>query len=768
MILLLLLVCLRCFPQFVTLQGRQFKDENGNDFNPVICNYTAQLVNEPLLYDFKSTHLSPHLTEGEHSDQWECGCNPAFPCEDQIANDFIYLLSMGFNTVRVFGLEAFGLTKGEEEPWCNPNPKPICTDTGLYAYVQSCHLDDYSHFYFEPLLINNTYNKANIDTLFARILKLLTIASNTTYNGKSLKVMLITGGSIGTFNTKFPDYYKQYLDSLAHFISSQPMAIQQTLFAYDLFNEPFASIKYWPWALYPDKQEVCNYCNQWYYALKNGENEEYKHLVTLGGGFKADIFEFDPGILTLDFYSQHFYPDKKLFEYDNNTYLPMMINRMKGYYYWLQTNCPMPWTIGENAFTAPDINPTVVNFTDAFDGTWAQQIDYLNAAINGVWQCSGSGYSWYHYQGGDLGILKSKTAITIPPTVGQCNGDSPWPGCHGEAKPAHCEIENFTAPPLGSCNNNDIFYYDPYNHENLTGVDHIKGDSLSGTIEVDSQHPIKDAVINAMTYMGIDPRTGKGANDWYYTYSNAEGKFKLIPINYIFPYDSDFVKVDVLKISATGAGRLYRPDYYHPIINNDVYLLTRGSTVKFSDHLTNLTIPAGFNIYKAWNDLTVDGVTTFEPGSSCDFTARQFVDIFPSFDFNATAGCTVHIYNSQTFSDCGNFEGIQSENSQPSKSESPQTKSPEIEVSFLLPGDKFDFTIIPNPNYGIFSLEIEDQQNNGNEYSVTLQNLSGSTIRQMKSTMKNIELNFTDLAKGAYFVNIKTQRNSKTKTLILK
>lgn len=85
---------------FVTLQGRQFYDHQGNPFYPVVVNYG---VNLPHINDGNTNTLSNFEIAPDGSIGGTNGYDhPAFDKgADRILVDFLKIKSMGFNAVRL-------------------------------------------------------------------------------------------------------------------------------------------------------------------------------------------------------------------------------------------------------------------------------------------------------------------------------------------------------------------------------------------------------------------------------------------------------------------------------------------------------------------------------------------------------------------------------------------------------------------------------------------------------------------------------------------
>lgn len=63
LVLILVIVTSTCNGQYVTLQGRQFKDQNGADFYPMICNYITEIAKDAS----GNLFILPHTKYGANS-----------------------------------------------------------------------------------------------------------------------------------------------------------------------------------------------------------------------------------------------------------------------------------------------------------------------------------------------------------------------------------------------------------------------------------------------------------------------------------------------------------------------------------------------------------------------------------------------------------------------------------------------------------------------------------------------------------------------------
>jgi hypothetical protein len=505
--------------QYVTLQGRQFKDENGDDFYPVVCNYLVSVVNTDK-NNFSTTFLSPNKAWGPGDWSWDCSSTGT--CNDQFENDFKQLLSMGFNTIRIMGLQPVFIEGGSIIPSYNPACNWVCPSTGFYLLspgISDCASDKW--FKIQPPFDDDTSQR-----LFDHIENILQVVSSASYLDKKLKIILVSGGADEDYSLDFPEAYRDYLAVLGERISAIGAdSVKGALLAYDLFNEPRAS---WNWkSLWPSattghsKQDVCNNVRIWYDTLKT---HDPNHLITFGGTGMNDIFEFDPAILTVDFYSPHIYTTKRSFE-NSPGYYDKMLRRIKGEFFWLQNSLPMPWIIGETGFLAQDPQDSV--FYPVVDGTLLEQKDYADSTLSLVRQSNGSGYSWWIYQ--NVHWLDPTQDYYGIYDYGQC---SPIP-CHLNAKPVHEAFENYIPQTPGTMSQPD-HYLDPYDHSTYNpNTKHVTGRVLN-----QYDVPIKDAFI-----LGFTRLKGYGQQTEYnvhYTFSDSSGYFTIIPYDYDTVWSTKF------------------------------------------------------------------------------------------------------------------------------------------------------------------------------------------------------------------------------------
>jgi hypothetical protein len=730
--------------QYVTLHGRQFKDEHGNDFYPVVCNYIVSIVNQEK-NDFSSTFVSPEFAWGADSTGWDC--SSTMSCNTQLEIDFKQLLSMGFNIVRLMGLGPIFIAEGTVVKSWKDTCDWICPYSGFYIFAPHNDSDCLNDKWFR---LQSPFIDDTSQRLFEHIENILQVASATEYNGKKMKIILITGGGRGDYSLDFPNEYGEYLSVLGEKISSIGVdSVKGAIMAYDLFNEPTCS---WDWeSLWPSdstghsKQDVCKNVKDWYDSLKT---HDPNHMITFGGKGMNDLFEFDPAILTVDFYSPHFYPTKRSFE-SSPGYYDKMMNRIKGEYYWLQNNLPMPWIIGETGFLAQN----TFNYPEV-DGTLSEQKDYADTTLSLVRQSNGSGYSWWIYQNVKwTGPSQDYYGIY---DYGQC---SPIP-CHTTAKPVHQAFENFVPQPPGILSQPD-HYFDPYDHE-YYNPDTTK--YVSGYVLDQYNAPIEGAFIKA--YTRLHGYGSQSKLDDHYTFTDENGKFILIPYDYD-TLEPNYNRIECVYISAPGGSRMISSCWECPngISNNQTFILNKNE-LNYQENVVGLNIlPNQKKILQAWDNITLQDVTIQSHG---DFEVKARSEIIVNTELQAYDSSIVWIHISKSQIPCDSLSPNFYKSSsliEPAFQEEIEPKK-EICLKFMPLEKEFGFIIYPNPGNGVFKIEISDFPDNKDMFLTAFDQFGKKVFYSVvQSEIMLLDLSF--LSKGIYIVKIENAEKVKCKKIII-
>jgi len=774
-----LFIGVTCFSQtgYVTIQGRQFKDGEGNNFNPVVCNYVVDVVTPSgSVNDFSTSYISP---EGGY------GISPGYECDEANCNDYLLadfneILKLGFNTVRIMGVRPLFYTQGQT--WTCWDSITTYTFSSSGFYIEAHPHDSLvlgtcagEAFY----LVNGT--DANSQVLFEHIRNILLVASQANYQGKKLKVILITGGAAEQYyNEDYTNSYDTYLSALTTYLTTNLTSVErETLIAYDLFNEPGFCWAYWSrwpyvWNGEPTKEHVCKSFRMWNKTIKDIDPS---YLITVGGWADGDIFDFDPNILALDFYSLHIYPLPKDFEgtdpvdkYKNE------VNRIKARYYWCKNNLSLPWIIGETGFQANDLGGQ-----GFIDGSELQQQQYAFETLNDVWKCEGSGYSWWTYQDEFFNPWSYAYFGIIT------NGEVPN---NVREKPVSQVFENFPAP-VPSCNcecpedpqdphPQHSTYFDPFEHSYYAYINNLQSsftNTISGTVLNEAGDPIKDAVIVGTSYLKPGrSNTDPPYLDSHYTFSESNGVFHLIPYNYVsveHPELHLYNYIYDMQISALGSERQARttnnvfPDGYmtFPSIEEG----TTGETFQlkqpiYNSNYNNIEVHASEH-----RDLSALSVLTganinYEPGSSGDITARIEVRIVEESKFSGE----VHLFNTPTFLDCDFLSAFYDvPHANELKKQESISSDKFIELSFNRDKENINFSVYPNPNDGIFSVTICDSGEMNSMYQIKIFNLIGSLIYQTEEDSRLFTVNLSSLPQGIYTIQVDNKTSLGSKKLII-
>ncbi|MDB4534554.1 peptide-N-glycosidase F-related protein, partial [Vicingaceae bacterium] len=89
-------------------------------------------------------------------------------------------------------------------------------------------------------------------------------------------------------------------------------------------------------------------------------------------------------------------------------------------------------------------------------------------------------------------------------------------------------------------------------------------------------------------------------------------------------------------------------------------------------------------------------------------------------------------------------------------------------VSGIKEEENFEIDLFPNPNNGIFNMDLTKDMGN---VVVTVNDITGATAKtyffKNKFELNNYQFNISDLSKGTYFIQVKTTHQASVKTVIL-
>jgi len=740
---LLLTFCVSVTAQgtgYVTIQGKQFK-LNGNNYYPMVMNYSIESV----------VHNSTYFISPDHSFNTsnDFECTNLSSCNGQIQNDFNYIAGMGFNAVRLAiypkyypGTGFYLRFKCLDQSVCDSiiiNPDDPY-DPGLHILLS----------YYDDILA-----RANA-----------TVNSVTSQNAP-LKIIFILLGYHSDLNTTELSAWNDLFEAISAHIATA--SNNDALFAYDLINEPCYSV-----SPMKTKEDACNMINTWYSTINANDPD---HLVTIGSCGYEDVTSFDPAILKLDFLSLHFYPDFQ--EYENRS-LPSVqqtaITRSLNKVYWTQQNSALPFIIGETGFTAsinyPDYATQIIPL--GFNGSITDQATYALQTLNATCNCGSSGYSWWSYQdvsysdpgpsfgGNFFGLLERNHA----------------PESSAEKQPTVNNFRNYTPGITGSCPvdysstyNINKLYYNPYQHpSNPTKT-------ITGTItdQNSTPIPIKDAYLLAWTDLGwtFDPTPPNPQFIWHsdlhYTFSDNNGYFEVIPYaNILYPaidiYPAGTGNIVNITMSAAGAERINYGWCCNNITSNISCTLNK---VNYDVSINNHTVSNGTSEnFQAKNTLTTSNIV-IQSGATAEFKATNEIHLLPGFD--AESGSDVHIYCTPVFLDCSNYSSFQMQRqANPYVTQSVETEiTKEIEVNFKKINIENSLSVFPNPNSGIFTVELTGGDTIEKIHSITILDMMNRIIETHAINEKTYKLDLSSQPKGIYIIKVNDSSKTYNQKIII-
>jgi len=225
---------------YITIQGRQFKDGNGNNFYPLVCNYVVDVVTPEDPGDYTNTFISPKATYGQDN---EYSCDGSNSCDQELLNDFNEILSLGFNTVQIMGLNPIYHSQGDIwHCWDMNQSDWTCQVPGFYIQTHPLHttpsITDCSEYPFHTINIDPP--DATCLRIFKQMQHILEVASMADFHGKKLKVILRPSNVMGP-SPETSDYrhtVDRYFYALMSYLSSNlSQTEKETLIGYDISSE---------------------------------------------------------------------------------------------------------------------------------------------------------------------------------------------------------------------------------------------------------------------------------------------------------------------------------------------------------------------------------------------------------------------------------------------------------------------------------------------------------------------------------------------------
>jgi hypothetical protein len=745
---LFVLVCSTSLAQpdgFVTLAGRTFMLQ-GEPFYPVAINF--------------DTELQPWTTPVTDLDELFCTVGSVYDhafsayehtseaaLDQQITDHFAKIRSMGFNTVR-FGIPVIW-------NW-NPADGP-----------RRCSVVYYRHIQWERNLLDldmNGYDDPASQRYFHLLRKLIRLA-----DAEDLKVILLCAqANIAEHepgvvpSSSAAQDYADYLYRLAQELMNEP-----GLLAYDLWNEPIWSNRAMARLT---KERVCTFTSQWYDAIRSADAH---HLVTLGGSSFHEFGSWDPAIMKLDFYSPHIYP--RFSRLDGFSFQATM-DRYRALLHWQSRSCPIPWLIGETAFTAEDdaadpmdlaINdPTPILVADPrtkrmpyMMGSEAEQAEFFSIGMDAVRNYLGSGYSWWGFQNGrNHPLLLPESYINNNPghkklveeyqynfwgplkygNPAGLNLPAPWNVQNRwRDKVMVATMQNYTLPPApAEMPPPPSNYYNWYNLNTDVWRD--------GYVKDQNNQPVADALMEVPWRYQRIPNIQSASPTWtfdewmpYVTDQNGYFSIRKVPevTGFLLP---QYPVISSPIVDAAGAaGR--------PIVAAGTTTYVQRELLAYSN---SVDVVVGVNEVRSYQgrmelEVTSGTVAGGPGGGRADLSATHVVHV--SDPFHADVGSETHLYLAPVFASCPDEgSGMVHQPSEPSASLG-AAKSREVNVQLRFELPDFNVQAFPSPTNDQVTLKSTCAG-----FSYRIFDNHGRLVREGLSQSERTTLDVVAFASGIY------------------
>lgn len=794
--------------QYITVQGDQFYDENGQPFFPMVMNYVVDTY-YPTTYlpdpnDLPTYPVTPTPTQvGElrfgrsslFSDNgWFGFTNPdmGIPSIDQ---DLAEIKAQGFNTIRLisgafkkatgpgFYLEAKRFPFGQHYVNVNMDP-PYSSDPAI---------NPVSAFYFDRIkVVCDHANALGLKVLVEPVL--------------GTPLVQVQLGDVNHLD------HLEFLEVFASYINSLQL---HNILGYEFYGEPtFVTL---PDGLDRTKAQICELAASWNQAVKAVDPD---HLTTIGGVFNDDAFKegWDPMLLEVDFASMHLYPGPDLYRNllpsEYSAQLASMIERYQNMIRHYDSYIKKPYVItetgfgGENAFN-PDGTPnTLLVFPDACHGDEQAQDDFLRATYPMIRDSRSSGYGWWLFHNPNWAenptpsnITQHNLAYFVERYYGLLRFDNPHPtsGWVPSRKTAAITLVDWASnpPPTqqldpvpDALDMNDR-YFNPFLHPENTGIVWTEdGNSYHGTLtgQVVDQfgNPIAGAIVKGDGYVGRVVSGDFTSSPKHYshsTYTDEQGYFELrgcdpLPFNPLEDplFDPSQLKdrtINSFRMGAYASSWTIRgvewgpPDIFHPFNPNEVYQL---NSVKdqFDVIINDIHIePGSSEDYKGLASLTALDVLV--DGNS-EMKARYEVNWKPGF--HASVGSDVHAFTTPLFVECSDVSSndlrhrptsIGSTISQAAPFEKQEAS---IELVFHPNMNRTSVTVFPNPGK-VFEVRIHGEVEGATVTRLNVAASSGEVVFSQSFSGSRALVDLGHVALGHYVFTVDFEGKRTTHQVII-
>lgn len=344
-------------PATVTLSQGKFICENKPWF-ALSVNYKVDVFTD----DETTFWVGPH--QGYSANNLRC-CQNQMDARMALFADFARIREMGFNTIRISGLELYAQSSSvDKKLWM------LCKKGNSLENIQ--------------MLSSKKNNKK-----MASMAKIIIEEAHDA----GLQVILLAGGANMQRN-RVQESYAEWLGDLCDSLKTT-----HSLFAIDIYNEPIHSN-----SSKLKKPELFQITKKWYATIKK---RLPKTLVTIGLVGPEDIVGWDPEALMVDFINFHLYPSANDYEY------------VASALYWISQTAKIPWIIGETGYSGSDDTTQILR-----QGSETDQKNYALFSLNRSLCRGAQGFSWASYRdiysgmpNDNMGLInhagKEKSIVTV-------------------------------------------------------------------------------------------------------------------------------------------------------------------------------------------------------------------------------------------------------------------------------------------------------------------------------------------------------------------
>ena len=771
---------------YIKLEGKQFIDENGQPFYPMIMCYFVDLAYQGGTFDLNDTYLTRARIYGasESFDYTNVTEGP-----NKVLQDFYEMKNLGFNVVRL----VFPAYK-----------KSV---PGFYFNVADFSLLFWQPNFLTQIDINPPYNASNtnLQFFFNKYLELATLAQTA---GMKIWIDCSSSAEImnGVAGSQQVNDYSDFLSELARFVDANDI---HNLFAIEFCGEPTygePTFDVTPVFTTPHtKSEMCEIATQWNNAIKL--NDLDNHLTTIGGVSIDDVFKggWDPTLLPVDFINEHLYPAPEIWEWqlDRSTFLDKAYKRFRDIIYIYDKCLNKPFVIAENSFPGEDKNggipgnqdnPSMV-FPIAVFGDETDQKNFLEQTFPLIRNTGASGYGWWDFQNKYwFGALPPNPPFSWTltqyidqyfglirygnPDAGLLDGYE-TAGLRKQAADKFIDYKN--NPPImpaipdygptSSIVDMNERYYNPFDHpvNNATYTDTWGNNSygtLTGKVVDQFGKPIPRAILQGSSYVDLDIHSNAVFYP-YYTFADNNGDFELRNYDY-----APFTIVDLLnpvldniivnlRIGSFGSDMIER-GWTGGSFQIDETITIKSLQSEFEKVIDNITIPIGSTQnFKGVSTLTALNVTVEGNGTQggvSEIKASNEVNLKPGF--NVENGSEVNIIIEPVFIDCSDISdlGFRYSNSLAPNTLDLANSNPEKEVVINFYENKTEIKayIYPNPNKGEFTLQLSGNVSEDRINKFSINDCIGNEIAQKQFNGTQTQVSFSALKPGIYFIRVQS------------